>query len=75
MDSGNSKKALQEAEKVLRKTPNLQCAKALKALSLLQLGREPECLAILNTLTAEIPSDNLTLQAMTVCYRDLQQCK
>lgn len=75
LDSGNSKKALQEAEKVLKKTPNLQCAKALKALALLQLGREPECLNILNALTAEIPSDNLTLQAMTVCYRDLQQRK
>lgn len=60
---------------MLRKTPNLQCAKALKALSLLQLGREAECVSILNGLTAETPSDNSTLQAMTICYRDLGQCK
>lgn len=66
---------MQEAEKVLRKTPNLQCAKALKALALLQLGKSSECIEILSALKAETPSDNSTLQAMAVCYRDLQQRK
>ncbi|KAF5280729.1 hypothetical protein FQA39_LY18012 [Lamprigera yunnana] len=73
LDSGNNKKALQESDKVLKKTPNLLCAKALKALSLLRMGREVECVAILETLGDDSPSDDATLQAMTLCYRELQQ--
>ncbi|KAI4454836.1 n-terminal acetyltransferase-related [Holotrichia oblita] len=73
LDNGNNKKALQECEKVLKKTSNLQCAKALKALALLRLGKETECCTILDSLTLEKPSDDATLQAMTLCYRELQQ--
>ncbi|XP_044739206.1 phagocyte signaling-impaired protein [Chrysoperla carnea] len=73
LDGGHNKKALQEADKVLRKTANLQCARALKALALLRLGKESECTAILDVLAAEKPSDDPTLQAMTICYRELNQ--
>lgn len=72
---GNNKKALQECDKVLKKTPNLHCAKALKALALLRMGKESECVSILNALTEEKPCDDATLQAMTFCYQDLQQRK
>lgn len=67
------KKALQECDKVLRKTPNLLCAKALKALALLRIGKESEAVAMLDALTKEKPCGDATLQAMTLCYRELQQ--
>ncbi|KAB0791042.1 hypothetical protein PPYR_02842 [Photinus pyralis] len=73
LDSGNNKKALQECDKVLKKTPNLLCAKALKALSILRMGREAECVSILDSLIEDSPGDDATLQAMTLCYRELQQ--
>lgn len=75
LDTGNNKKALQECDKVLKKTPNLQCAKALKALTLHRMGKESECIVILDVLTKEIPSDDATLQAMALCYREMQECK
>lgn len=73
LDSGNNKKALQEAEKVLKKTPTLQTARALKALSLLRLGRLTESEAVLEALANESPSDDSTLQAMTMSYKENQQ--
>ncbi|CAG9767813.1 unnamed protein product [Ceutorhynchus assimilis] len=73
LDSGNNKKALQECDKVIKKTPNLQCAKALKALTLLRMGRENDTNVILDNLNAEKPIDEATLQAMTLCYREMQE--
>ncbi|XP_021913632.1 N-alpha-acetyltransferase 25, NatB auxiliary subunit isoform X3 [Zootermopsis nevadensis] len=71
LDNGNNKKALQEAEKVLKKQPNFQCAKVLKALALLRLGKEDECMQLLDAVRTEIPCDDSTLQAMTICYREI----
>ena len=71
---GNNKKALQEVEKVLKKTPNLKTGLALKALSLIRLGREKESQQIINELEKD-PEDDSTLQVMTYCYRELDQCK
>ncbi|KAJ8964378.1 hypothetical protein NQ314_004943 [Rhamnusium bicolor] len=73
LDSGNNKKALQECEKVLKKTPNLHCAKALKALTLHRMGKENESKTMLDALTKEQPTDDATLQAMTLCYREMQE--
>ncbi|VVC97784.1 unnamed protein product [Leptidea sinapis] len=73
LDNGNNKTALQEAEKVLRKTPSLQAARALKALALLRLGKTKQCFAILDDLVKEIPSDDITLQAMTISFRESHQ--
>lgn len=75
LDNGNNKKALQEAEKVLKKSPSLQSARALKALALLRLGKGPEAFAVLDVLAEEKPSDDTTLQAMTISYRESQQRK
>lgn len=58
----------------MKKTPNLQCAKALKALALYRIGKEAECVTILDGLFHEKPTDDATLQAMSLCYRELQQC-
>lgn len=75
MDNGNNKKALQEAEKVLKKSTTLQAARALKALALFRLGKAQEAQVILEALADEKPSDDATLQAMTISYRESQQCK
>lgn len=60
---------------MLKKTPNLQCAKALKALTLLRIGRESECNSLLDLLYNEMPVEDSALQAMTLCYREMHQCK
>ena len=48
LDNGNNKKALQEAEKVLKKQPDFQCCRVLKCLALIRLGKEGEAESILN---------------------------
>lgn len=73
LDVSNYKKALQEAEKVLKKSPGLQCARALKALALLRMNKYEESEVIVKELAAENPFDDGTLQVMTFCYRELDQ--
>ncbi|KAL1139497.1 hypothetical protein AAG570_006481 [Ranatra chinensis] len=73
LDTGNNKKALQEAEKVLRRQPGLLCAKALKCLALLRMGKESDCVELLEAVRKEEPVDDATLQAMTVCYREIHK--
>lgn len=75
IDVGNNKKALQEVEKVLKKTPHLKTALALKALSLVRLGRENESEKLIENLEKSEPDDEATLQVMTYCYRELDQRK
>ena len=48
LDNGNNKKALQEADKVLKKQPEFQCCRVLKCLALIRLGKEGEAETILN---------------------------
>ena len=48
LDNGNNKKALQEADKVLKKQPEFQCCRVLKCLALIRLGKEGEAESILN---------------------------
>ena len=73
LDNGNNKKALQEADKVLKKQPEFQCCKVLKSLALLRLGRENEAQPILDSVLNEGPTEDGTLQAMTIAFRELQQ--
>ena len=51
LDNGNNKKALQEADKVLKKQPNFQCCKVLKCLALIRLGKELDAEIILNKVS------------------------
>ncbi|XP_052072729.1 N-alpha-acetyltransferase 25, NatB auxiliary subunit-like [Mytilus californianus] len=70
LDNGNNKKAVQEADKVLKKQKDLQCAKILKALALLRLGRHDDSSNLLDEVHAQHPVDEATLQAMCICYRE-----
>ncbi|KAK3084712.1 hypothetical protein FSP39_017808 [Pinctada imbricata] len=71
LDNGNNKKAIQEADKVLKKQKDLQCAKVLKALALLRLGRQDESSVLLQEIHSQHPTDEATLQAMAICYREV----
>uniref|UniRef100_A0A1I7U3E3 N-terminal acetyltransferase B complex subunit MDM20 homolog n=1 Tax=Caenorhabditis tropicalis TaxID=1561998 RepID=A0A1I7U3E3_9PELO len=76
LDSQNYKKALAEIEKVLRKHPNTNAAKVLKALTLIRLDRTVEAMEILDAI--DVPGahhDELTLQAFIHCYKDSNQFK
>ena len=73
MDNGNNKKALQEAEKVLKRQPDFVCCRALKSLALIRLNRENEALPILDSITNVGTTDEGALQAMNIGYRELQQ--
>ena len=73
MDNGNNKKALQEAEKVLKKQPDFQCCKALMALALLRLGRDTEAERALDALLKEVPIDDAVLQAMNIAFKELHK--
>lgn len=66
---------MQECDKVLKKSSNLHRVKALKALALLRMGKLDECNQILNALAATKPTEENTLQAMSMCYRELQRSK
>lgn len=75
MEVGNNRKALQETEKLLKKHPNMWCARALKALALLRLGRYEESQIVLKTVSNEKPIDDPTLQVLSFCYKELEQRK
>jgi len=73
LDNGNNRRALQEADKVLKKQPDFQCCRVLKCLALIRLGREDEAAPILDKVMSESPVDEGSLQAMTIAYRELHQ--
>ncbi|XP_017104561.2 phagocyte signaling-impaired protein isoform X1 [Drosophila bipectinata] len=73
LEVGNNRKALQESEKLLRKHPTLICARALKGLSLLRLGRYDESHGCLQAVAEEKPTDDSTLQVLSFCYREMEQ--
>lgn len=58
---------------MLKKTPTVQCVRALKALALLRLGREEEAEPMMIILEAERPFDVSTLQVMTFYYRETDE--
>ena len=75
LDNGNNKKALQEADKVLKKQPDFPCCKVLKALALMRMGREDEAQPLIDSVLDESPTDESTLQAMNIAFKELQQRK
>lgn len=60
---------------MLKKSPNVQCARALKALALLRLGREEEAEPMMKVLVEEKPCDVSTLQVLTFYYRETEECE
>ena len=75
LDNGNNKKALQEADKVLKKQLDFPCCKVLKALALMRMGREDEAQPLIDSVLDESPTDESTLQAMNIAFKELQQRK
>ena len=73
MDSGNNKKALQEAEKLLKKQSNLDCAKVLKGLALLRLGQRKECFKLVSEVHSNRPVEGSVLRTLRACYTELQR--
>ncbi|XP_066272449.1 N-alpha-acetyltransferase 25, NatB auxiliary subunit-like isoform X2 [Branchiostoma lanceolatum] len=73
LDASNNKKAIQEADKVLRKQKDLICAKALKAIALLRSSRRQEALLLAAEVASQEPIEEATLQALTICYREMER--
>ena len=48
---------------------------ALKALALLRLGRSDESKALLEDVHSQHPTDDSTLQAMAISYKETHRCK
>jgi len=46
---------------------------ALKSLALLRMGRREESVVLLDEVHALHPTDEATLQAMSICYRELNK--
>ncbi|KAK2548545.1 N-alpha-acetyltransferase 25 [Acropora cervicornis] len=61
LDSMNNKQAIHLADKILKKQKDLHCAKA------------PEGEVLLKEIMQAQPADDPTLQAMTICYREMQK--
>lgn len=75
MEVGNSKKALHEAEKVLKKAPNMQTGRALKGVALLRLGRLEESSAIIEQIMTEKSIDSSTLTVLSFIFKETDNCK
>ena len=58
---------------MLKKNANLQCAKVLKALALIRLNKPDEAWTLIQEVHKEGTTDDPTLQAMTICYRELHR--
>ncbi|VDD91479.1 unnamed protein product [Enterobius vermicularis] len=54
IDSWNNRKAIQEADKVLKKHPLTHCAKALKALALIRIDRSSEAWPLIEEIEANL---------------------
>uniref|UniRef100_A0A915D181 AN1-type domain-containing protein n=1 Tax=Ditylenchus dipsaci TaxID=166011 RepID=A0A915D181_9BILA len=54
IDAGQNKKAIQEADKVLKKHPTTAAARALKALALIRTERSGEAWPLINALEDEV---------------------
>lgn len=60
---------------MLKKTPNLQCGRALKGYALFRLGRAEECSAIINQIMNEDPIDNSTMSVLSFVFKETDDCK
>lgn len=72
VDNGNNKKAIQEAEKLLKKHPATHTAKALKALALIRMERNGDAWPLVEECDRLMRSeafDEGTLQVLCHCYK------
>ncbi|CAL8129828.1 unnamed protein product [Orchesella dallaii] len=73
LDSGNNKKVIAEVDRVMKKNPTFTCAKVLKALALIRMNKTNEARGILKPVLKEVPTDDGTIQALSICYRELDE--
>ncbi|KAI9304004.1 N-acetyltransferase B complex non catalytic subunit-domain-containing protein [Cunninghamella echinulata] len=71
IDEGQYKIGLQHANKLLKKSPNWGLVKALKAIILLRTGKEEEAKELCIEVKKGIPTDDTTLQTLTIAYKEL----
>ncbi|KAM4809936.1 N-alpha-acetyltransferase 25, NatB auxiliary subunit [Rhinophrynus dorsalis] len=73
LDNGNNKMAIQQAEKLLKKHKDLHCAKVLKAIGLQRTGKQEEAFVLAQEVSALEPTDDNSLQALTILYREMHR--
>ncbi|XP_024155118.1 N-alpha-acetyltransferase 25, NatB auxiliary subunit [Oryzias melastigma] len=73
LDNGNNKMAIQQADKLLKKHKDLHCAKVLKAIGLQRTGKQDEAFALAQEVTTLEPTDDNSLQALTILYREMHR--
>ncbi|KAE8635295.1 hypothetical protein XENTR_v10002573 [Xenopus tropicalis] len=73
LDNGNNKMAIQQAEKLLKKHKDLHCAKVLKAIGLQRTGKQEEAFILAQEVAALEPTDDNSLQALTILYREMHR--
>ncbi|KAL2099939.1 hypothetical protein ACEWY4_004333 [Coilia grayii] len=73
LDNGQNKLAIQQADKLLKKHKDLHCAKVLKAIGLQRTGRQEEAFSLAQEVTVLEPTDDNSLQALTILYREMHR--
>ncbi|ORY95533.1 N-acetyltransferase B complex non catalytic subunit-domain-containing protein [Syncephalastrum racemosum] len=73
IDDGQNKSALQLANKLLKKNTEWPLVKALKAVVLVRTGKTEEATELCDQVKKTIPTDEPTLQAITMAYQELGQ--
>ncbi|XP_007490095.3 N-alpha-acetyltransferase 25, NatB auxiliary subunit isoform X2 [Monodelphis domestica] len=73
LDNGNNKLAIQQADKLLKKHKDLHCAKVLKAIGLQRTGKQDDAFALAREVAALEPTDDNSLQALTILYREMHR--
>ncbi|KAI4816666.1 hypothetical protein KUCAC02_008982 [Chaenocephalus aceratus] len=68
--------AIQQADKLLKKHKDLHCAKVgTKAIGLQRTGKQDEAFTLAQEVATLEPTDDNSLQAMTILYREMHQYK
>ncbi|XP_028912141.1 LOW QUALITY PROTEIN: N-alpha-acetyltransferase 25, NatB auxiliary subunit [Ornithorhynchus anatinus] len=73
LDNGNNKMAIQQADKIVEKHKDLHCAKVLKAIGLQRTGKQDEAFTLAKEVAALEPTDDNSLQALTILYREMHR--
>ncbi|KAI9256943.1 N-acetyltransferase B complex non catalytic subunit-domain-containing protein [Sporodiniella umbellata] len=71
IDEEQHKLALTHCSRLLKKSPDWPLVKALKALTLVRTGKDDEGLQICDQVKKTIPTDDSTLQALTLALKEL----
>ncbi|KAI8384685.1 N-acetyltransferase B complex non catalytic subunit-domain-containing protein [Radiomyces spectabilis] len=73
IDEGQYKLALQNVNKMLKKSPDWPLLKALKAVVLVRTGKQEEAVDLCTQVKKAMPIDDATLQAASMAYKELGQ--